>query len=303
MRWGKALTTLIIIFMILNSALAIGNYAKNIQAYKLTNQRVKNITKILKDKEITIEADLPDTFLPQQAIWIVPVDITAEIRDRLVKDVLSGDTNQITLTKEKSDRPYENPSRIYTKDKESLSFQDNNITYENKGALPKEKDAIERIPKDQALGLAKAFVQKINLADNFKDVKIDYTEESYGANVIYYELHKGKPIFDSYINIKISPRGVFKAYIHALNIDETKSSKKPIQPIDKVLFTLQDEIKDKIPLTISSIELGYAMESSRGMHILKEEAIPMYKILLDGLDDPVFVNAYTNTVEHSTSEK
>ena len=50
-------------------------------------------------------------------------------------------------------------------------------------------------------------------------------------------------------------------------------------------------------MVIDNIVLGYAISDSIEMHVLREEAVPMYKINIQGLDEPIFVNAYTNTVE------
>lgn len=304
MRWGKALTNLIIIFILLNIVLAFWNYDKSINTYRLTPQRMNNVTSLLEKEDITLKVPLPESFRPQSPIWIVPVEITSEKRDKLVKSILGAGDSKVSITKEKSTRPYENPSRIYTKDTEILRFQNNNnIIYENTAALVDKSEEAKAPKREQALSFAKEFAQKVELGDNFKEIEVRYVEAGTWGRVIYYETYKGSPIFNSYIHMKVSEKGVFKAYIHALDVEETKTSKKSIYPIDRVLIALQDILKERAPVTISSIELGYAMKNTQGIHILKEEAIPMYKMMLDGLDVPLFVNAYTNTLEPGPWEK
>ena len=292
MRWNKALNGLLIIFIVLNVALGWMNYDRFNRFYRISDERIETIKGILAQREIQVKADLPTLFIPRSSIWIEPMQITTTLRDQLVNRVFGKEREGVTITNETSGE-YGKNALIYRQEEAELAFYKTFLTYRN-GAKQQEEGVLSQ---KQASKFAKAFVKQLNLEDYLKEVKIDYRSESYGMEVTYYEVYRGLPIFDSYVKMKISPKGVFEAEVRCLEVTDQVSLTKPLYPIDQVLFALQKPIGENKAYVIESVELGYRLSQTEGVHILSEEAVPMYKITIEGLSDPIFVNAYTNTYE------
>lgn len=289
MKWSKALNALIIMFLMMNVLLGFGNYTKNVTAYHISDGRIASIKSILNNKGIIFECELPRSFRPLETLWLELVEIESTLRAQLVENVFGKNNNDVTISKESSEEPYEKPTLIYSNKKQELKFKHNEVIYTNK-VINKEEVLMK---KDDALKLARDFVDNLKLEGKFKKVKIDYRIESYGAIVTYYEVYNQLPVFDSYIHMEITPEGVQQARIQGAKLVEKNGTTKPLNPIDKVLFDIEEQIEKKPPLVIENIQLGYSMKNKEGMHILEEEAVPMYKIDVKGLSEPVFVNAYT----------
>ena len=293
MRWDRALNLLIGIFLCVNLALAWINYEKFIKTYEVSDERIKTIVSILDKENIKIEGKLPTVFSPKSSIWIEPIEITSTIRDGLVERILGEERSLITITKDGEDVQYGRNALVYSKGEEELRFYKENILYLNK-AIEKEKG---KLTEKEALKYTKKFVERLNLEEYLKDAKIEVISESYGWDVTYYKVYKGLPVFDSFVKVKVSEAGVFEAEIKCIVITDKVGRLKPLYPIDDVLFGLQELKLEQSQKVVESVELGYRLDHTEGMHILAEEAVPMYKIQIKGLATPIFVNAYTNTYE------
>lgn len=280
-------------FLCVNIGLGLGNYNRSVRAYTLSDERIGNITSVLKDNDIIIKTKLPTDFRPVESIWVLPLEITPSTRDAIVRNLLGSQEEGITITKEISNRVYEEATRVYTKGEKRLKFGNSHIFYEDTSARPSQSFLTEGKAKD----IAEDFIKSVDISKSTKKIKIEYKSESYGASLTYYEVYDKLPIFGSYMHLKMTEDGVFEASIHGNTVEDKTGNKKAIYPIDKVLFGFRDEININGPIIIDSIMLGYAMPNKVERHILREEAVPMYKINLQGLDEPIFVNAYTNTVE------
>lgn len=293
MRWDKALNLLIAIFLCLNIVLAWINYEKLVVTYQVSEDRLDTITSILEKNNIKVDAKLPRIFSPKSSIWLEPVQITSAIRDGVVSNVFGEDRSLITITKDAYDVKYGRNALVYSKQEEELKFSKERISYHHKG-IENEGNALS---EKEALKLARRFVENLEMENYFQDVKIESRSESYGWDITYYEVYKGLPVFDSYIKLRVSEGGVFDAEVRCLVITDKVGQLKPLYPIDEVLFGLQELNLDQTERIVESVELGYRLDNIEGMHILAEEAVPMYKIQMKGLTTPIFVNAYTNTYE------
>lgn len=293
MRWDRALNLLIIIFLCINLALAWINYESLVVTYQVTDERIDTITSILKKNNIEVDTKLPKVFSPKSSIWIEPIEITSNMRDQVVTKVLGEDRTQITITKDAYDAKYGRNALVYNKGEEELKFYKERILYHNKGL----ENEVSTLNQKEALKIAKDFVERFKLENHFDNVKIESRSGSYGWDVTYYEVYKGLPVFDSFVKMRVSDAGVLSAELRCLVITDKVGQLKPLYPVDEVLFGLPEIDLDQTDYVVESVELGYRLDHTEGMHILAEEAVPMYKIQMRGLITPIFVNAYTNTYE------
>lgn len=301
MNWNKALNLLIVMFIIVNAMLGVANYKKHIQAYKISNEQVEMITKLLEEKGITLDCSLPKSFKPVDSLWIEPIEIELEtkIRDHLIKTFLKSELPGVMITKDPNSSQEESRF-IYKYDNKELRFVDNEVYYLDKN-LTLEDTVID---EQQVLQVAEVFFEQLPMSESYKNVKIQHKIESYGAEVTYYEVYKGFPLFNSYVRMQVTPEGVYSAESKLVKKCEEREVARPLYPIHRVLFELIgsfDEIISKfgeyVAPIITNIELGYMIPHRDRKHLLEEEAVPMYKIELKGLEEPLFVNAYTNELK------
>ncbi|MGL4798228.1 MAG: hypothetical protein ACRCWY_02340 [Cellulosilyticaceae bacterium] len=289
MNWEKALNTLIIMFCIVNLFLGIGNYMKSVKAYDISQERMDTTKSILNDRGIVLDCDLPKSFRPVKTLWLEAIPVDSKMKEEVVKQVFGKNNDQIMISKKASDEPYEEDIVVYSYGEAELVFQGSTICYRHKAV----EEMLMPLKKEKALALAADFVDTIDIKKSNKKVKIDYRIESSKTFVTYYEVYNKLPIFDSYIHMEITPAGVVHAEMQGVKIAEKIGTIKPLDPIDKVLFDIDEQMMHQTPLTIENVDLGYSMKNSEGMHILDEEAVPVYKIDIKGLSEPIFVNAYT----------
>lgn len=294
MNWDKAVNILIGIFLVVNLCLAGANYQKHVNNYRLSQRRVENVVKVFEQDQNLIACELPRDYKPTGILWTEPLELEGSQRDQFVNQVFGPDRDQVVITQIESPFPYGKMQRVYRVGNRSLTFGGNTILYTDETI----RLGTAKMNKNDSEKLARSFLRQLGLDKKFKNSKSEYRSESYGALITYYEVYEGIPLFDSFAVLQVTPYGVARFYGQSVDVVKSSSEPKPLYPIDKVLYGLQDETLFEKPITIENITLGYGMENSEGMHILKEEAIPMYKITCKGLDEPIFVNAYTNTLEN-----
>lgn len=287
MKWDKSLKILLVIFGVMNIFLAYSNYKKYIQTYELSKERVEAITTLLQEEQIEVNGELPRSFLPIKNVWLEPFVLDATIRNALVRSLLGQIQEGITISRESNENPYEMNYLVYRKDKEKLYFKSNELVYNKEGLLG------GKMTQKEVIIHAEDFIRRLEMEKYFEKTKRIVTLESYGGRVTYYEVYNGLPLFDSFVELEITPEGVRCGRLRATQVVEKESRLSRIRPIDQVLFEGIDLIGEQRPIVIDSIELGYRMKSHEGKHILEEEAVLVYKIKISSLSEPVFVNAYT----------
>ncbi len=92
----------------------------------------------------------------------------------------------------------------------------------------------------------------------------------------------------------ITEDGVFESILQISEIKQENNDRSDIYAVTQVLFKLSEDLDSSEITTINEIMLGYAREQVKNAYFVKEKAIPMYKITIEGLNTPLFVNAYTN---------
>lgn len=290
MNWDKAMNLLIIMFISINLYLGLGNYNKYVLSYRLDTNQVDTVKALLEEDAIYIQGDLPLSYKPMGTVWLKPMMIDNSLRDRIIKAILSEDLAQVIIRKDKEVDGQSTEHLVYTYDNKELKFAGNQVNYSDQNVS---QEAVVG-EKKQLLATANDFVTRLDLSENYKNKIINYKIESYGAEVTYYEVYKGFPLFDSYVKMKITPEGVAQAELKLTKQEERVMNTQSIIPINRILFELSEVIDAVEAVNILNIELGYGIQERKRMHFLEEELIPMYKIEISGLNESLFVNAYTS---------
>ncbi|ONI45460.1 hypothetical protein AN641_04085 [Candidatus Epulonipiscioides gigas] len=289
----QTMNYLLIIFIITNLLLGIGNYNKYIKNYTLTQERISNITDFLAKDGIIIQGDIPKDHSAKRAIKLTPQKITPNMRDSIVNNFFGNERKGVTITEIADKSNYDSQKRVYKKDNETLTFSAYKIIYQNSN-IPNIPN-IPNISQKKALSLAKEHYKKFPQDLLGKKVNIVYEQVSYGANISYYKLYNDLPVFDSHLSMQLTEDGVFMSTITLSEVTEENVNETEIYALDQVLFNLHYIINEHT--IIKNIILGYARINQESAFFLTEEAVPSYKINIEGLNKSLFVNAYTNQVK------
>ncbi|OOB78131.1 MAG: hypothetical protein BEN19_00985 [Epulopiscium sp. Nuni2H_MBin003] len=296
MNDNKALNYLLSIFIILNIILAFGNYYKYVLSFRLSPERLSQITAYLEQNDIHIVGDLPTNYASVASITISPIKISTINRDILLDNIFGEKRQDVTITEISSQAEYDNKHRVYKKDNITLTFSTYQVAYTDSSISI---NYTSTLTKDLALDYAKAYFNAYYSTIMDKKVKISYKKESYGALITYYEIYNNLPIFDSYMYMQITDDGVFMSTMALSEVKEESINQKEIYGVDQVLFNLQEIIKQSVnnQTYINDITIGYKRDVINRAFFLKEEAHPTYKIDIVGLNTPLYVNAYTNELK------
>jgi hypothetical protein len=279
------------VFLAINILLFAVNFIKSTTSYFLSSDRLEDIARILEDREITVDVDLPRVFTPKlQASMIIPEN-TSERREEVVRALL-GSLDQAAISTQNNQSGLQEVSRTYTLNNISITFNRDDILYSNDNLAKDERPDHLRAAKDSC----KKFIAAMGLSETLKNPYIKVIEDEEAMTLTYYTKFEGIPVFDSFIAFTVKDTGVAKAAVHVAKVEPLKATsvKKNIYPIDMVLFGIEDYFESQQPIRITDIVLGYCSLDTDGMDILEEEIVPAYKITIDGLEEPLFVNAYTN---------
>ncbi len=272
----------------------MGNYQKYVTTYKLSDERVENIIAFLNSENIEVLEELPQSCSPISSIKIAPQNITLEYRESVVDSFFGKERTGVTITEFFEDVEYNNKLRVYKGGDKSLIFGMYKISFSDEGITVNTES---NLSEKEALRYAANFYDLFGDDKLGKKVKIFYKKESYGADITYYELYNNLPVFDSYLYMKITDEGVFESTMQVSEVKEENSIRNDIYAVDQVLFKLHQIIKSTEVVTINNIVLGYGREQVGNAFLLKETAVPMYKVTIDNLNIPLFVNSYTNEVK------
>lgn len=292
MNTKKVLNRLLQMFLAINILLFGINFIKSTTSYFLSQDRLKDITVILQERGITVDVELPRVFTPKlQGSMIIPEN-TSERREEVVRALLGPRMDEAAISTQNTQLSHQVASRIYTLNNVAITFNREDILYSNDNLSEDKKPENIRAAKQSC----KTFISAIGLDETLKNPYIKIVESEEAMVLVYYPRFEGVPVFDSYIAFTVKDRGIARAAVHVAKVEPLKgaSEKKNIYPIDMVLFGIEDYLDVQKPVRITDIVLGYCSLGTDGMDILEEEIVPAYKITVDGLDEPLFVNAYTN---------
>lgn len=291
MNGKKILNELIAIFIFLNVALFTFNVVKTVANYKLNQTRIDNVIYALEQKGIYLETQLPRSFTPKvQANLSDLVGSKTTVERYNIVNALFGDKSGEVIVTKDSNAP---GSIIHKYGSESLEFNKNTITYINTDTSNKEN---ENMSIKNAKKACRAFIKRLNYSKVFKNAYIQYNEVENGLEMTFFQRYKGIPVFDTYITFKLTAGQIQKATMQLGKVCQLEGDmrKKVIYPIDLVLFGIDDELELKKPIYITNITLGYKAVDEKNIALLGAPLIPVYKIELKGLNNPIYVNAYTN---------
>lgn len=292
MNGRKILNRLIILFVAINVILFVFLSIRRGIQYQLSKERVNNIITVLADKNITFKCELPRNFEPKASATLTYTGDRVSKRNDLVSTLFGSDPSKIIRST--GTREEDPTSKIYyfTKGKEQLTFEEQEIVYVNSKV-----DVLTQKPSlSEAKRMAESFIKRLKLGQMYSSSYVEVREEEHCFHIIYFPVFNNIPIFDLPIEMKVYNEGIGSAVVYLGEVNQIEDSKGRITPIDLVLFGIEAYIPENNHMVIEDITLGYKKIQKKGSNLWGEQIIPVYKIVIESLENPIFVNAYTNEI-------
>lgn len=288
MNGTKVLNQLIKLFVVINVFLFMINFIVRGNQYILPQERIDNIINLLDRSGISVETELIKNFSPKYSANLVFIGDSVAVRDRIVKSFFGNNLAKVKRSISSNGR---NENVLYyTLDNETLAFNHNELIYMNLSVRTEKKKPL----LEQARKMCMKIVDRI---DGIKEpLSYKVIEEDCGVywKLTYFPVIEGIPVLDSKMEFQVYSDGVAKASMYLADIEIKNDSRKEIYAVDLVLFGIEDYMRDNGYTTISDISLCYKQVEDEE-NVLGQQIVPVYKIEVEGLEEPIFVNAYTNT--------
>ena len=173
-------------------------------------------------------------------------------------------------------------SKIYyfTKDNERLAFDKEEVMYTNSeaGLLA------GKLSVSEAKAEAEAFVKRLEVGKLYNEAYVEVKQEREYILITYFPTFNDIPIFDLPIEMQVYTDGIKSAVIYLGEVNTIEDSRRIITPVDRVLFGIEEYIPDMNHIVIKDITLGYKKMQKKGSNLWGEQIVPVYKIMVEGLD-------------------
>lgn len=290
MNGKKILVRLIWLFLCINIVLFILNLSVTRSEYRLTNQQIKNIESVLEEQGIRVETELPQEYAPKKMGNVDLFGMNA--RYTIEKNFFGKNMMSVKHSVDSSKMQPDSDKKVQycSFDQETLAFDGDYIFYENK-ALDFIKGRItEEDAKDYCMNLIKRLYPE---DENRYEIQVAEKEDYLVLK--FYPLFEGIPVLDAYMEFNVCENGVFSATFYMGRISPVSAEKKDIYPVNLVLFGCKEYIEQVEAAVITEVKLVYKKLPNND-EMWEQEIVPMYKITVAGLEEAIFVNAYTNEV-------
>lgn len=291
MNGKKVLNELIRLFLIANIILVIINCSLRGNQHILSGERIDNVARLLEKDGISIETEMIKSFAPKYSANLIFVGDSVGVRDKVVKNFFGNSLSSVKRSTSASKNHINGNASYYTLDNETLIFDHNELTYINQAV----RTYTARPSLDQARNMCMKLLKRIDETKHNTSYKMVEEEYDHYWKLIYFPVIEGIPVIDSYMEFEVYDDGVAKANLKLANIEIDSDGKQDIYAIDLVLFGIADDMIEKGYTTVEEITMCYKCTEIEE-NVLGQKAIPLYKIKIRGLEEPIFVNAYTNEI-------
>ncbi|MDP4118583.1 MAG: two-component system regulatory protein YycI [Bacillota bacterium] len=245
MSWSKVKTLLIFLFVFVNIFLIYNMYFKEGRTTDVSSQTIADTVKVLRDNNITIDPSA----IRRKPIRMKKLEITNSI------DSIGTLAENLLGSCEETAKGYENK-------KGRVVFNSVEFYYENYDTSNSNPDMSD----SNAINTAVSFLNHKKFDVKASGVR-DYTSNENGYNIRFGKEIDGTPIFESYLQVTISPKGVLKSIegywpeVH----EQSDSSYSRILCVDqtKILINLLsvEGFDTSVHHEIVDIQTGYTLGS------------------------------------------
>lgn len=289
MNGKKILEELLKLFLVINIVLFVINYACRANEYLLSQESIQNIEKLLEMDGIEIDTELLRNFAPKYSANLTFMGDSVVVRDTITKHFYG---NQLVNVKRYTESSVQHPNEKvlgFALDGEKLTFDNNELVYNNNSMISKKS----RPSVEQAKSMCMKLLKRIDSKKIKKEYDIVTEKQENSWKITYYPTLDGIPILDSYMEFEVYADGVAKASLYLADVQIRSGGKQDIYSVDLVLFGIEDFMLENNYKRIKEVTICYKRAENEE-NVLGQQIIPAYKVEIEGLEEPIFVNAYTN---------
>lgn len=281
MDWKKAKNYTIIFLLILNVMLFGLNLIKY-NKYNLSQEQKNDINAILNKNNITVATEMPDNYKPMPQITLKSSSYDAIELQKIF-------FNSITKIR----RTEEFDKTIFSVGNESLKLYGNHAFYENNNIV----DNYE-LSRKTAVKSVEKYIDEIE--KNFSKLKLIRTTQSDEYIILEYDQsYLDNLIFNNSVIFTVYADGRFNCKLSYFEPMQMTGEKTDICSSDEALFVFYKGIKNVINtenlIKITEMNLGYYTEDYMQTD-LDVIAVPHYRIFVEGIDEPYYINAYNSSM-------
>lgn len=289
MNGKKILEELIKLFLVINIVLLVINYACRANEYLLSQESIHNIEKLLEMDGIKIDTELLRNFAPKYSANLMFMGDSVVVRDTITKHFYGNQLVNVKRYTQSSTKHPNEKALSFALGDEKLTFDNNELVYNNNAMISdKIKPSVE-----QAKNMCMKLLRRIDSSKVRKKYYIVTEEEKNSWKITYYPTLDGIPILDSYMEFEVYADGVAKASLYLADVQIRSGGKQDIYSVDLVLFGIEDFMLENNYKRIKEVTICYK-QAENEENVLGQQIIPAYKVEIEGLEEPIFVNAYTN---------
>lgn len=284
MNWNKIISIFIVLFLGINLGIYAYREISNHNKYTLSNSRIYQLERVMKQKGVTMYAYLPD-FYPKAKLELRNWEWK---KDRILSKIFAGQAYRSEITYEVAlADTYKNESQV-------LSFYtgDYNGTLYYKGVNP------DYVP--DGLGLAAMESTAIGFVKDLvgENYQFEVTHRKIRGEEYLLEVNgrfANQTIFSTYFQIQIGAGGIREAigrFYEPVNFfDESQE----IYAFDEVMYYFMNEMEEQghRDIIIKDVDVGYYILDSNSRQ-LTIEATPVYRIILEASENIYYIDAYKN---------
>ena len=279
MLWERAKNYMLIFFLLINLLLlALVWYETD--THVLPRERVNAINAVLMQNNINISYPIPTDFRPMRALQVANYDYDIE----RLKSIFFPAYADISHTGG-------NRRSEFTWQNIRLVIDDGRVFFTSGLGVTGVPDYAA------ALMLTQAFIDEY-YPDFVFDAQSTRQARRGGLRLFFRQKYQNHVIHSNFIEFLITGTGdelvIEEADIHYLRPLGFAYQPRDLIAPDEALLTFVQEIRRQTyePVLITYMDIAYVSFSGRG----QQYAEPVYRIFIDGGDEPFLVNAYTNRV-------
>ena len=228
MNEKKILVRLNCLFLAINIILLVLNLIVKSSEYKISSQRLENISQVLEKEGISIPSDLPIEYRPKRGAVL---NFTGNsMKYTLEKNFFGNNMASVkhSVGESKVEEYSDGKMQYCTFNNEVLGFGGNYIYYENKNIANESKT----INNEAAKKLCDALINRIYVGK--KEIfEIQYVVKDNYVEVVYHPLFDGIPVLDTSMTFQVCSGGIMSAQFYVGDITISSTEKKDIYNNDE----------------------------------------------------------------------
>ena len=273
MDWKGAKTLIILLLVGLNVALFALAHVQR-QRFVMDADRVSALTVVLQNQGILLESDIIRHYYPMRQMRLSTrgfehfrdgnrfFDVTqASIENRVGATVLSLGTQRLTVS-------------------------GNRMVYEKFSV----RAAQEPLPQQEAITISERFLREVDIFDNFRLDRIE------ADNVfVFVEVFRGHVVSANYARISVGAGEVMRAEFRRFAPVDFVGQQQRISPADEAMLTFMHAVVGyERPIIVRQMDIVYDFDETKIGTGEFVNAVPCYRIFIDGDLKPYMINAFVN---------